>query len=207
MVELIRGSLFLFISTVFIAIVTLNNSALLVTGSNLGVTLVQTPMAAQIVALVIMIVTIFILVYQIIQIKWYYSLLIFVFSFALFTLSMHTFVWNYTHQKVQDIWLLMSMQEIPTINKSPDVMCQLSRHRLRLTHPSGASMTVLKGIYPWVLNDKLMVTGCQNKVAMDKYIKAERMRRNTRHAASHPAKAPETPTNTPAPTNTSSAKP
>jgi len=159
----LRGIVLLGVSGVFIAIVTLNNSTLLVTGSDIGVTMVRTPLVAQMFALLIMIVSTFVIIYDVFNLKKIHYALIFLFSFMLFTLAMHNFVWNYTDKKVEDIWLLMTVQEIPTVTKSADVSCILGDIWLELEDNSGQKMNVFKGLYPWVLSKKDLLSGCKTE--------------------------------------------
>lgn len=161
--SVVKSFILLVVSAGLIAIVTLNNSALLVTGSNIGVTLVKPPVVAQILALVLLIVIVFIIIYQVFWLGLIYYLAMLVLAVSIFVLSTHTFVWNYTEKKVQDIWLLYSFQEIPTVTKTADVNCKMSKYWLELEHSSGASIVVFKGLYPWVLPEKRLWSGCKNK--------------------------------------------
>ncbi len=161
------ATLLLVVSGFFIAVVTLNNSALLVTGSDIGITMVRTPIEAQGVALVLVILATFLIVYRAFDLKIVYQIIIAAMTLILFTLSMHNFVWNYTQQKVEDIWFLISVQEVPTVKKTADVNCQISKYWFELEHSSGAKISVFRGFYPWRLARKELISGCKNKKELE----------------------------------------
>lgn len=163
LISTFKALLLLVLSAGLIVIVALNNSALLVTGSEIGVTLVKPPLFTQVIALIFLIVTIFLIIYQVFWLGLIYYLLLLVFAIAIFVLSTHTFVWNYTEKKVQDFWVLYQFQEIPTVTPKPDVDCKMSDYWLELEHSSGAKIVVFKGIYPWTLPERKLLSGCKNK--------------------------------------------